>query len=118
QSLPLLLRRRSRQAQSKRIVDLASNGRGCVKHDALAQDACRFEKRRLVQAGEGLQRGVRARPPREANLAARRVESREGRIGANPPPKRIQAAAVKLRSLTGRPLIHADFRPEEANFLP
>ena len=65
-----------------------------------------------------MQRRVGARTARCANLAARRVESREGRIRADAAPKSVHGAAVKLRSFADRPFVHADLGAQEAQFFP
>ena len=66
-----------------------------------------FEKRRIIQCRQCLQRCVRSGSPRSARLTAGSIEREKRGIGGSAAPKRINAATITVFSLTRRPLLLA-----------
>ena len=116
--MPLQFGGRPGQAEAKRIFDLLARIGTALEQDALRQHSRRFQQGRFVQCGQRLQGGVGARTARNANLAARGVERREGWIGADPPPEGVEGAPVKLRPLARGPFVHANLGPQKAQLFP
>ena len=99
---PTLRRARQHQLHAPRG---ARGRRAASRHHPPRQRPRRFERRRIVQQRQRLQRRVGADAAHRAELAAGRVEGHEARIRRRAPPERIQAAAVAILAAAGGPLV-------------
>ncbi len=103
--LELLVRRRTRQAEQKGMPDPLAIGRrlGSILEDPGREPASDLDKRRVVEQGQRLERGVGSQPTRAGLHAARRVEGRQERVRSGPPEEGIEPAPVTVRAGIGPP---------------
>ena len=77
------------------------------------QRARSFEKQRLVQCGQRLQRRVRPRAAHAGDVPVRRVEGLQARVGNRAIAERVERAAIAILAFLFIPVLRARNWPAE-----